>query len=675
MKKILPALFRRFDARLAADLKRQRRAIAAGLACAIISSLLATGLLVVVRLAVAAVSDAGNLSEQKIVEKSDTFLIAKDLGRSQLQVSEALAKIDQKRRPDGKVLEASEVASLAKLLDKPVDEVQRSVTSRLDSGHNRTRQKPMDAIARLGLVSLGVIALYGIRYWFTRGQTYYLSYAASRLANDLRMRLFAKLQRLPVTYFNERRAGAIQSVLTNDVGVYQSAVGILRDTIDAPIKSIGALGVIIYCQWQLAVVAVLFMPPMAIAIQRNARKMRLAQAKVQDDLANVSAMTQESLQGVRVIKAFSAEATVQTKYGQLVESSFQSQIGAARRVAALRPLVEFLGALAIAATIYICGWLAYWGSLQVADIAALILGLDQINQGFRSLGNVNNTYSQVQAASDRIYSEVLDVPDEHGDEHEGVTIAKPRGQIEFREVSFSYPDGTEALRNVSFTLEPGTSLALVGPSGAGKSTIADLVLRFYEPTEGQILFDGTDLREISKAWLRSQIGVVPQATFLFAGTIAENMLMGAPEATASDIEEAGRMAHVDDFVSPLPERYNHPIGEGGAGLSGGQKQRVAIARAVIRKPTLLLLDEATSALDATSEKVVTEALQEIMQTRTTLFIAHRLTTAARANRILYLRRGEVIEVGSHRELMDKNGEYAALFRVFSGGVMDEFGSL
>ncbi|HJP82311.1 MAG TPA: ATP-binding cassette domain-containing protein, partial [Fimbriimonadaceae bacterium] len=251
------------------------------------------------------------------------------------------------------------------------------------------------------------------------------------------------------------------------------------------------------------------------------------------------------------------------------------------------------------------------------------------------------------------------------------TLQNPTGQVEFKNVTFRYDDGTEALRNVSFQLAAGTSLALVGPSGAGKSTIADLLLRFYDPTEGTITFDGVDIRELDTEWLRNQIGVVPQQTFLFAGTISENIQIGKPEATEAEVEEAAVAAHANAFVDYLPARYDAVIGEQGVGLSGGERQRVAIARALVRKPTLLLLDEATSALDAGSERAVTKALEEVMTQRTTLFIAHRLTTAARADRILYLRRGEVVEQGAHKDLMEQNGEYAALFRVFSNGVLDE----
>jgi subfamily B ATP-binding cassette protein MsbA len=464
-------------------------------------------------------------------------------------------------------------------------------------------------------------------------------------------------------------------VLTHDVGVYQNAVGMIRDSIEGPIKAMIAFGYIVIAQWQLALVTLLFLPFMALAIQRNSKRVKAAQADVQNDLAELNAVSTESLSGMRVIKAFDAGDRMEKVYEQKVEASLTSQLRAARRFAALRPLVELIGATALATILYLCGWLSYLGQLQLGQIAALIFALDRINQGLKSIGAVSNTYSQVQAANDRIYREVLDVPESHPEEAAARTLDHPQGRIEFQDVSFAYEDGTQALQHVSFTIEPGQSLAIVGPSGAGKSTIADLLLRFYDPTAGRILFDGVDVRELQVGWLRRQIGVVPQQTFLFAGTLAENVRLGAPDATPGDIAEAGRAAHCDAFVDALPAGYETEIGEAGTGLSGGEKQRVAIARALVRQPAVLLLDEATSSLDANSERAVQSALDEIMRQRTTLFIAHRLTTAARADRILVLRRGEVIEQGSHRELLEANGAYAGLFRAFSGGVLGEDGGL
>jgi len=625
-------------------------------------------MIVLIKYSVQAISDAGSIAEQHVLDQGDVQKLSARLHKTQAELVHALSTVDAGRRPANGVLSDKEVTRVASELKVTDAELRRSMAE-ANLGRGRERQSPRDAVRRLGVLSLLLVSLFGAKYWFTRGQTYYLSFAANKLANDLRIRLFSKLQRLPISYFNEKRGGAIQSILTTDVGLYQSSVSVIRDSIDAPIRAISAFAAIFLLQWQLALVSLLFLPPMAIVIQRNARKMRTAQRKVQSDLADLGALTQEALQGTRVVKAFSAEAEIEARYDKLIEGTFNSQMAAVRRVASLRPLVEFIGAVAIAAVIYICGWLAYAGTLQVADIAALIFGLDIINQGFRSYGNVKNTLSQVGAASDRIYSEILDV-DEEPRPIGGVAVQEPHGLIEFREVSFSYPDGTRALDHVSFRIEPGQSLALVGRSGAGKSTIADLMLRFYDPTEGQVLLDGVDVRELDVDWLRRQIGVVPQHTFLFAGSIEENVRMGQPNASQEEIAEALSQAHAAEFVSEMSLRTDPALGERGVKLSGGQMQRIAIARALVRKPLILLLDEATSALDANSERAVTEALDEVMHSRTTLMIAHRLTTAARADRIIHLRQGQVIEKGTHAELLKANGPYAEMYRAFSQGVMD-----
>lgn len=524
---------------------------------------------------------------------------------------------------------------------------------------------------KVGVAALLIVALFLIKYFFTRAQNYFLQMAANRLAADLRERLFAKIQRLPIAYFNERRAGAIQSVFTNDVNVYQNAIGIIRDSIQGPIKAVGALTMVFVLQWKLALIASFFLPIMAFVIQRNAKKVRSTQRSVQKDLSDLNAATNEAIQGTRVIKAFSAEERVEQGYRNLVEKTLRSQMRAVARTSAIGPLVELIGAVGVAAVLYVGGGLASTGELTVSKLMALIYALDVVNQGMKNLASVSNTYSQVQAAADRIYGEVLDYPEQHAAEAGKRILDQPTGKLEFRNVGFRYPDGTHALKGVSFTVEPGTSLALVGPSGAGKSTIADLVLRFYDPTEGEILFDGHDVRQVNSGWMRSQIGVVPQQTFLFAGTIADNIRLGLPEASQEEVRAAACTAHAAGFIEQTPERYETELGERGVRLSGGEMQRIAIARAVVRKPTLLLLDEATSNLDAVSEKAVQEALEEVMQGRTTLFIAHRLTTAARADKILMLRHGEVVEYGSHAELMAAKGAYAAMFEAFSKGVLDE----
>jgi subfamily B ATP-binding cassette protein MsbA len=600
MRRIFAGLNKRFDARLAAELRTQRKPIMLGLFCTGVSAALDACSVGLVKLAATAVDDLRKSSDPH----------------------------------------------------------------QIDAVHQG--QVGMRSLVELCIL---VVVIYATKYWFTRGQTYYLSEATNRLAMNLRIRMMDTLLRLPIGYYNERRAGAIQSVLTNDVNVYQNAVGIIRDSIKAPIVAVISLGWILAIQWRLAAVAVLLIPAMAWIIRRNSNLMKKAQTEVQGNLAVVSATMLEILSGTRVIKAFGVEDKVQSDYDDMVHRTFTSQMKATGIVSALAPMQDLIGAFGLAAFFFLCGLFAKNGQLVLGDVLALALAMDKVNQGFKSIGGVSNTFATVESASDRIHREVLDVPRSREFEG-GRCLPDPQGLIRFENVSFSYPDGTQALNDVSFEIKPGTSLALVGSSGAGKSTVADLLLRFYDPTKGRILFDDVDIRELDVNWLRSQVGVVPQHTFLFAGTIEDNVRMGAPDASDSEVKAALQQAHAEEFTQDMEARPSNELGERGVRLSGGQMQRVAIARALVRKPTVLLLDEATSALDATSEKAVTEALDVVMKSRTTLFIAHRLTTAARADKILVLSRGQAVETGSHTELLAAHSTYANLFRAFSGGVLD-----
>mgnify|MGYP000863162967 CR=1 FL=1 len=627
----------RLDRRIVADLLAQRRSLALGLACVVGTSILTAATIPLTEWAIRSIGNAAPVRAdvtRPVVGEED---LADELRISREQAREALQRIESRRAP----------------------EAAQARAARQDR-----------ALTELGYACLLVVLIFGIKYFLTRGQAYYLGRAAARMASDLRLRLFGKLQRLPMRYFNEKRVGAIQSALSNDVLLYQNSVNMVRDGLDGPIKAVLALATIFVMKWQLALVALAFVPLLAYFVHRNGQRMKAAQAQVQDDLSHLTAMTNEALGGTRVVKAFAAEDRIRDLYGALVERSFGSQMKATRRFAQLRPMVEFLGALSLAIILYFCGWLARWGDLQISQILALTLALDVINQGARSLANMNNTYNQVQAANERLHREVLDVESE-AVESGGQTLPSVNGRIEFRDVTFVYPDGTAALDRVSFVIEPGESLALVGPSGAGKSTIADLILRFYDPSEGQILLDGVDLRELDLTWLRRQYGVVPQQTFLFAGSIADNIRLGSPEAPTVSMTEAATAAHVDAFVERMPEGYETELGERGVRLSGGEMQRLAIARAILRDPKILIMDEATSNLDAVSERLVTDALDRFMPGRTTLFIAHRLTTASRATRIAVLRRGEIVEIGSHEELMAKGLVYAGMYKAFLSGVLGE----
>ncbi len=522
---------------------------------------------------------------------------------------------------------------------------------------------------KLYSLSLLVIGIFVCKYVFTRGQTQFMSEAANRLSANLRIRAFRKLQHLPISYFNNKRQGSIQSVLTNDVSLFQTAVTGVRDAIDGPIKVAVGTVTIFILNWKLACAAILIVPVLAKVIQRNARKMKAAQAQVQEDLSNLNALQLEALTGTRVIQAFGAEDTIVSRFTALVERGFNSQMVAVRRLASLKPLVELIGAVGVAVVVMVCAWLVSRGEIRVGSLAAFLFSLDYINQGFRNLGALKQTSAQVSSAADRIYAEILDVEQPLADSPDAIEPASFSGRIEFQSISFNYPDGTPALKDVSFVIEPGTSLALVGPSGAGKSTIADLLLRFHDPSEGSILLDGVDLRKLKTEWLRRQIGVVGQQTLLFSGTINDNILFGKPDATRQEVEEACRAAHAQ-FVFDMPNGLETTLGERGVRLSGGEAQRISIARAFVRKPGLLLLDEATSNLDAVSEKAVQEALNEIMTGRTTVTIAHRLSTAARCTKVLMLRRGEVVEFGSFADLMAASGPFASMYRAYSEGLID-----
>ena len=533
----------------------------------------------------------------------------------------------------------------------------------------------VDAIAdgntyQAGMMSIWIIALYSVKYFFTRGQMLYLNMAAHRVTANLRQQLFRKLQSLPIAYFNTTRTGAIQSVITNDVAVVQTGVPLVKDVMSAPVRAIGGLALLFYLNWKLAAIALIALPFIAAAIVRTSRRVRQSQKEVQENLSDMTATMQESLNAVRIVRAFSAEDRQSSRFANDIEATYDSNMKVVNRMATLKPLIEVIGAGAIALIMYLGARFVADGTMTAGDLFSFVYLLDVIKNGATGIGNISSVYSQVSAATDHIYKEVFDVETDVPDDEDALTIENPQGRIVFDNVSFAYPDGTPALHNVSFTIEPGETVALVGRSGAGKSTIADLLLRFYDPTEGSITFDSVDLRRLDSTWLRRQIGVVPQQTLLFSGSLLDNIRFGKPEATSDEVKAAAYSAHADEFISDMPDGYHTFVGEKGVRLSGGEMQRIAIARALIIDPRIMLLDEATSALDSISEKHVQNALDDVTKGRATLLIAHRLSTAANADKIIVLSRGNIVEQGSHSRLFEMNGTYAGMYRAFSAGLID-----
>jgi ATP-binding cassette, subfamily B, bacterial MsbA len=512
--------------------------------------------------------------------------------------------------------------------------------------------------------SVAVLVIYLFKGLGSYFSTYLMTDVGQRVVRDVRNQLFRHILSQSAGFFSRRTSGQLMSGITNDVNQIQRAVSeTAGDLVREGLSVLAFAALMFYYDAKLALVVVTGAPIVVYPLVRLGQRVRRTSRRVQEELAHLSHIVAEAFTGHRIVKAFGAEAHEANRFQGAAQRLYRTTLKVTSTVSILPPLMEFLGGVAVVALIWHGSTRIGAEGMTQGDFFAFVVAAFMMYGPIKKLSRVNTNLQQAIAASERIF-EMLDTHSEVTERPGAGRLAPLQHGIEFRNVSFMYDDGSGkyVLRDVSFPVHAGQVIALVGLSGAGKTTLVNLIPRFFDVTAGAILIDGVDIRDVTLKSLRAQIGIVTQETVLFDESIASNIAYGSPGASQAEIEAAARTAHAHEFVVTLPEQYDTWIGERGQRLSGGQRQRLAIARALLKNSPILILDEATSSLDAESERLVQDALANLMRNRTSFVIAHRLSTVRRADAIIALERGRVAEIGRHDELLSRpGGVYAKLY--------------
>jgi subfamily B ATP-binding cassette protein MsbA len=521
-----------------------------------------------------------------------------------------------------------------------------------------TVQKDLQQLTSIVWMFLGLVVGQGV---LSMVHSYLTALASQHVMADFRTHVFSHLHRLSLNFFSKRRTGELISRLMNDVGVIQSLLTETpMDALKHLVTIIGGVGFLLVMNWRLCVLILILLPLLAIVARIFGKRLKALSMKIQDETAHVTTLIEEVISGIREVKSFVQGQREEARFRLGVEGLLATTMQRTAVLAVFVPVITFFTFVMAIGVLWYGGKQVIEGQLSPGELFAFVLFAGILIGPFGSAARIFSQVKEVQGAMTRVF-ELLDTPLDIQDSPNAQPLVPIRGDVQFEEVQFAYEERPPVLEGVSFSIKAGECVALVGPTGAGKTTIINLLHRFYDPTNGRVLIDGHDVKSIQLDSLYHQLALVPQETFLFGGTIMDNIRYGRWEAAEADVLEASQRANAHEFIQALPAGYETVLGEKGVNLSGGQRQRVAIARALLKDPRILILDEATSALDSHSESLVQGALIELMKGRTTLMIAHRFSSIQRADRILVLHRGRIVEEGGHEALLEKRGLYHHLY--------------